>query len=125
MIKAADLMIGNYVNEYILGDVCVNEIYENSVSVLAKHMDINKVVSDIAYTISCSNLIGIPLTPDVLERIDWNGYNKLYLNSYFKIDDVGHLYYCSDFTGINIYYVHQLQNLCKALTGKDLTFKTT
>jgi len=25
----------------------------------------------------------------------------------------------------DIYYVHQLQNLYKALTGKDLTFKTT
>jgi len=141
MIKATDLMIGNYVNEYILGDVCVNEIYENSVSVLAKHMDINKVVSDIAYTISCSNLIGIPLTPDVLERLGFK-YDEFNILKHHILKcrwitekitgdkiDVCFLRFdsiikppmpCTD-----IYHVHQLQNLYKALTGKDLTFKTT
>lgn len=138
MIKATDLMIGNYVNEYILGDVCVNEIYENSVSVLAKHMDINKVVSDIAYTISCSNLIGIPLTPDVLERlgfekrdnggtIDYHiGFNEITHDWLFFITwPKGYEYPFYRNGKHQIKYVHTIQNLYKALTGKDLTFKTT
>jgi hypothetical protein len=65
----------------------------------------------------------IPLTPEILEKCDWNDYKKFCINSYFKIDEVGHLYYCGDFTGINIEHLHQLQNLYFALTGKELTFK--
>lgn len=44
-----------------------------------------------------------------------------YINSYFSIDEYGHLYYCGDYTGINLDYVHQLQNLYYALTGEELT----
>lgn len=118
MIKATDLMIGNWVSD-TNGKRCIIETIDND------GCDVYTLTSDILQYLPIKSIYGIPLTPDMMERIDWNGYNKLYLNSYFKIDDVGHLYYCSDFTGINIYYVHQLQNLCKALTGKDLKFKTT
>jgi len=62
----------------------------------------------------------IPLTPSVLDAIDWGGYTDLSINSYFKIDNVGHLYYCGDYTGVNLYHLHQLQNLYFALTGTEL-----
>ena len=45
----------------------------------------------------------IPITKEILlEKIDWVGYKKLYISSYFNIDEVGHIYYRSDYTGINI-----------------------
>ncbi len=63
----------------------------------------------------------ITLTPEILEKVDWNGYVKFHINSYFSIDDVGHFYYRNDYTGINVNHVHQLQNLYFALTGNELT----
>ena len=67
--------------------------------------------------------IDIPLTPELLEGVDWQGYKDLYFNSHFCLDKEGHLYYHNDYTGINIYYIHQLQNLYFSLTGKELTIK--
>lgn len=66
---------------------------------------------------------GIPLTSEWLERIDWAGYKDFYFNSSFCIDEYGHLYYRSDYTGINVVYVHQLQNIYFALTGSELQLK--
>jgi hypothetical protein len=66
----------------------------------------------------------IPLSPEILEKVDWGGYVKFNLNSYFKIDEVGHLYYCNDYTGINIDYLHQLQNWYYLINkGEELTYK--
>lgn len=65
---------------------------------------------------------GIPITPEVLEACDWNGYKSLYIDSYFNLDTYGHLYYGSDYTGINVEYLHQLQNLYFALTGQELIY---
>ena len=39
------------------------------------------------------------------------------------MDDVGHIFYRSDYTGVNVKYVHQLQNLYFALTGEELILK--
>ena len=67
---------------------------------------------------------GIPLSPEILEKVDWGGYVKFNLNSYFKIDEVGHLFYCNDYTGINIDYLHQLQNWYYLINkGEELTYK--
>ena len=66
---------------------------------------------------------GIPLTPEVLEACDWNGYKSLYIGSYFNLDTYGHLYYGSDYTGINVDYLHQLQNLYFDLCGQELEYK--
>ena len=68
-------------------------------------------------------LYPIPLTEEWLLRFDWNGYKQMNINSYFKIDEGGCIWYCNDFTGIVISYVHQLQNLYFALTGEELTMK--
>lgn len=65
----------------------------------------------------------ISITPEILEKCYWNGYNKLSINSNFKIDKEGRLYYCGDYTGINIDCLHQLQNLYFALTGQELNIQ--
>ena len=66
----------------------------------------------------------IPITEELLlEKIDWRGYKKLYINSYFNVDNVGHVYYMSSYTGLNVTYLHTLQNLYFALTGEELLFK--
>ena len=67
----------------------------------------------------------IPITEEILDKIDWNGYIKLRINSYFSIDNVGHLFYHNDYTGINISYIHQLQNLVFSLTGTELNLTIT
>jgi hypothetical protein len=66
----------------------------------------------------------IPLTAELLEGVDWEGYVKFHFNSYFSIDDVGHFFYHNDYTGINIDYLHQLQNMYFAITGKELSITT-
>lgn len=68
----------------------------------------------------------IPLTEEWLLRFEWNYLKRgvyQYLNSDFQIDESGHLYYGSSYCGINIQYVHQLQNLYFALTGTELELK--
>lgn len=65
----------------------------------------------------------IPLTKEWLKKVDWKGYVYLSINTNFSLDDVGHLYYHGDYTGINIQYVHQLQNLYFALTNTELELK--
>lgn len=66
---------------------------------------------------------GIPLTPEWLERFDWGSYKHLCINSYFSFDEQWRLYYHNDYTGVNVYFVHQLQNLYFALTGTELELK--
>jgi hypothetical protein len=99
MIQANELRVGNWV------------LWNGAVDTVEDGQQIDELVFD-----------PIPLTPEILEKIDWNGYVKLNIGSYFKIDDVGHLYYRSDYTGINIDYLHQLQNLYFALTGTELNY---
>lgn len=65
----------------------------------------------------------IPLTEEWLLKFDWNGYKQFCINSYFSIDTKGCLWYCGDFTGIVLEYIHQLQNLYFSLTGEELTIK--
>ena len=69
------------------------------------------------------NVRPIPLTEDWLKKIDWNGYVYLHFNSSFNMDASGHIYYRSDYTGINVSYLHELQNLYFAITGNELTLK--
>jgi hypothetical protein len=65
----------------------------------------------------------IPLTEEWLRRVDWKGYKALHINSEFSIDESGHLYYRSDYTGINLLYVHSLQNAYHVIKGEELEFK--
>ena len=70
-----------------------------------------------SYDIECEPIL---LTEEWLHNINWRGYKQLYFNSSFSMDDVGHIFYRSDYTGVNVKYVHQLQNLYFALTGEEL-----
>ena len=65
----------------------------------------------------------IQLTKEWLLKFNWNGYNPLHFNSNFKIDKQGRLYCNGDYKGVNINYVHQLQNLYFDLSGKELTYE--
>jgi hypothetical protein len=64
----------------------------------------------------------IPLTEEWLLRFNWNGYNPMRFNHNFEIDKQGRLYCNSDYKGVNVNYVHQLQNLYFALNNKELEY---
>lgn len=77
---------------------------------------------DIPYQLS--SLKPIPLTEEWLLNFKWNGYKALHFNSNFEIDKQGRLYCNGDYKGLNVIYVHQLQNLYFALTGMELVLMT-
>ena len=112
MIKANELRIGNVANLNWDGDI--RQVTLENVG--SEYFSIDGFDESFTYV----DLYPIPLTPEILEKIDWNGYVKLNIGSWFKIDDVGHLYYRSDYTGRNVDSLHQLQNLYFALTGEEL-----
>lgn len=85
---------------------------------------------DLAEGIEDRPFRGIPLSPEWLERL---GFKKDSQGEYydprevlftviFDGDSVNHVWDAS-FTGADIQYVHQVQNLFFALTGKELTLK--
>ncbi len=147
MIKTTELRRGNLINEEVLGWVTVHEVFENSASVLAKHMDIDRRISDVCYTLSFGNMDGIPLTPEILEKFGFVKYEyganlfsihlevenwKLVYEQY-KGGEVQ--FYIQADGGYDEYglmdiinkckYVHQLQNLYFALTGEELNYQNT
>ena len=63
----------------------------------------------------------IHLTEELLVKCDWNGFKKFHINSYFKIDEQGCIWYCGDFTGLVIKHLHRLQNFYRDITNKELT----
>ena len=65
----------------------------------------------------------IPLTEELLVKCDWNGFKKFHINSYFKIDEQGCIWYCGDFTGLVIKHLHRLQNFYRDITNKELTIE--
>ena len=110
MINQNDLRIGNYINSKLLGS-------NHKITGLLSNMlytDLQLSYSDYA------DWQPIPLTVEILDKINWGGYIKFNIGSYFKIDDVGHLYYRSDYSGVNIDYLHQLQNFYYLLRGIEL-----
>lgn len=83
-------------------------------------------IQSIHQVVDIKDLSPIPLTQEwLLNKIDWNGYNTLCINSHFRLDEMGHLYYHGDYTGININYVHQLQNIYFNLKGEELEIKSS
>lgn len=67
----------------------------------------------------------IPLTPEILEKCGFENWDKnKYSNDILclTINGEGFLYLANQ-RHVNIFYLHQLQNLYFALTGEELTFK--
>lgn len=102
-MEATELRIGNTITEYNLGIINVDVL------------DLENIVN------GDTNYKPIPLTEEWLFKFNWHGYNPLHFNSNFEIDKQGRLYCNSDYKGVNVNYVHQLQNLFYCLTNKELT----
>ena len=107
MIKAEELMIGNYIIQII------NNSTERIIGVSWQ---------EIKWIIDSNNIYKpIPITEEILEKLGFeNSVNYVIKGMIiFKCDND---FICSK-TGISIKSVHQLQNLYFALTQKHLTFK--
>ena len=139
MIKSNEVRIGNCV-EYNSAHPGFNKGTKNE-----KHF-ICKIGNEDGFALSDGfdnwynedELNPIPLTPEILEKAGFVGKYKSVGYSFIK-DGVGlssqdetddgfpirdyvfHVYY--NYTGVPIFYVHQLQNLYFALTGEELEIK--
>ncbi len=108
-----ELQIGNFI---FFGDsICeVVEIQENCFYV--KNKDGEEFKS------TWADLSVIKLTDELLLKINFQlikGSSYL-INSYFSIDFEGHLFYRNDYVGINLCYLHRLQNFFRLLK-RELT----
>ncbi|HNP08162.1 MAG TPA: hypothetical protein PKN99_11085 [Cyclobacteriaceae bacterium] len=104
-MKASELRIGNWVYQGI--EVPTQVVY-NSVAL---------------FFVGSIELKPIRLTPEWLEKF---GFEKERINVYWKdpmrlVIFPDGLLYLANQRHVNIYYVHQLQNLYFALTGNELT----
>lgn len=143
MIKANELRIGNWVtlNKYeynfnvnpftkkIVGSavIQVDEIDGESESINKYIFSWGEVESN-----SCEYLEGIPLTPEILEKVGFEAHGEdgeynypdiagVYLQQRY-LDDDGFDYYCFKQWLMTVNYLHQLQNLFFALTGTELEY---
>lgn len=117
MITVNELRVGNWV--LCNGTKKVKSIYYN-----------NTIGADDGYNYEIELCTAIPLTPEILEKagFGWSIYHQAFHKEDFRFD----LFECypkgfemQTFKGItsicrNILYLHQLQNLYFALTGKEL-----
>lgn len=128
MIKASELRIGNWYNDKRINrHFVVNQIHELSIS----HGDTDYSPTRIDY------VEGIELTPEWLERFGFESevsksYSSgspgvefmVYRNSLFTYNDVQKAWwYDGKILQLQPKYVHQLQNLFFALTGRELELK--
>lgn len=118
MIKAEELRIGAWVTYGRTGenykiDAIWKDLYWLSDGSHVSHQN--------------SNIDGIPLTPEILEKSGWNHTHTLYTGTMVFS---GHpiLYFKDGIVSISIKtaeikYIHQLQNLYFALTNTELEIK--
>ena len=125
MIDAKELRLSNWVldSEGVERQVTVISAQGRVFLPPVKYVDRMPKIVKLGEDCSTDLIHPIHLTPEVLEACDWNGYKSLYIGSYFNLDTYGHLYYGSDYTGINVDYLHQLQNLYFDLCGQELEYK--
>lgn len=134
MIKAKELMLGNIVNEEVLGDVPVFEIHEGYCVLVVNHLNIKKEIEHAFYSINLININPINITQEWLLRF---GFKKDTERVYIS---TGNGDYSSQIMWFNgqvhlkgnknntmelphIKYLHQIQNLYLALAKKKLTIK--
>jgi hypothetical protein len=118
MLQANDLKVGNFIkfNNNLQTEKIV-QVDLRFFASLAGGRSSNEMKNDVQISDYYS---GIKLTDEILDKINWGGYIKFNIGSYFKIDNVGHLYYRSDYSGVNINHLHQLQNIYYLLIGSEL-----
>lgn len=115
MTNKNELRIGNYVSYSYKGNLCIMEIIEiGEIYCKCKYGKIKFLAC------SYDELIPVPIDETWLTNF---GYSLITENNYAVL---GHLiwkledrFYCNK-NGIHIKYIHQLQNLYFALTGKEL-----
>ncbi len=123
-MKAYELRIGNYVldrgNKILRIDYweCKDKVAQDMGNYFCEPfglMPYHPLTEEVEF------LKPIQLTEEWLLKFNWNGYNPLHFNRNFEIDKQGRLYCNGDYKGVNVNYIHQLQNLYFALTQTELT----
>jgi hypothetical protein len=118
MIKSNELRIGNYI-DYERTTHVVTRLLEHYVS-----HDWHKSIGEDAYDTSYDSINPIPLTSEILEKCGFklrDGYLKNYpLYSITSQNGKEQIQITGYMSLPQIKYLHQLQNLYFALTGKEL-----
>ena len=123
MVNNKDLRIGNYINY----EQTTHRIIELSEDTCTSEW--NKAERPDPYTHPYSEITGIPLTEKWLLKLGMiNNSNEWSIKSKeitFILENFNNKYYYTGGEGVilsePINYVHQLQNLCKAITGEELS----
>lgn len=122
MIEVKDLMLGNWVNDTVLGKVIV--------------------LNNLPYGIYLSHREGIPVTEDMLKRIGFEERKDFCPMTFYRYWDKEYRYkldvypdfsnsdrkfsihidneYCETIGSGEFTYVHELQNLVRVITGQNL-----
>lgn len=118
MLKTRELRIGNLISFKGLWHGEVSEVYNYFIKIGSRKS-----------SYPCDVLSGIPLTPEWLLKLGFDMRPKNDDFDRWNIEGVGEEIwqhdhgFCHDFAfGGDLLYVHQLQNLIHALTGKELTY---
>lgn len=115
MIKANELRIGNWV------------MYDNRLFQIESISNPFPCLNTDEFGIGVvdwNNIQPIPLTPEILENFGFENWDKKkYSNDVLclTVNGDGYLYLANQ-RHVNIFYLHQLQNLYFALTGEELTY---
>lgn len=138
MVKATELMIGNLVT---LGDKQRKELWCNQIHAQNEFFEVKTIYSDNDIALELDDEIvdisevdvePIPLSRELLLKFNfyenrsnnsWQLDTKYGFSIWGRIDKGFYVYVESDEIGNKIEYVHQLQNLYFALTGKELTLE--
>jgi aryl carrier-like protein len=130
-IDSKELRIGNWVSEEILGKAMVHDISPNHCSLSVKHMDVDRVISDVNYSITLINIKPIPLTPEILLDCGLEKYRMSSCTWYWRSGNRkfnfreladGRFNMKFQYNFLPITNLHQLQNIYFALTGKELEY---
>ena len=123
MIQASELRIGNNLHDFNGKLVEVLSIKTNNIRCIYKRIDTNTSHVSLYHN---EELHRIPITPEILEKCGFVTDEEMGVSRLFT-DDFSCDYYdgCLWFktSQIEIKYLHQLQNLCYALTGNELNYQ--
>lgn len=137
-MNANELRVGNLLNEDVLGNCEVSDICEHVVMVKVNNSKLDGTISKVTYTLNYGCINPIKLNEKWLLDFGfkhkkcgisgadmWQGldfWDKECDMAYLTLrGDIKYGLRIQGFINSDIKYVHQLQNLYFALTGKELT----